>query len=162
MARRKPTEVETVETPELIPNVYENRFSDDDLERIREAGYDVIARQAETIDNSLPVIREKMQLVGVPFISLEWRFNEGKTGEFVSATIMREDGTLAILNDGSKGIARQYRDLTVKRGSQRGPIRHREGLSMSPYFYNAETGEVSKVRPNDGGDWREATTYYLT
>ncbi|MEU7164327.1 hypothetical protein AB0A70_06730 [Streptomyces morookaense] len=165
MTRRKPVEIETVERPEIVLNVQNGRLSDTDLDRIREAGYDSIARQSETYDelaNSIPIVREKMQLVGAPFVSLEWRFNRGDNGEFVSATVMTQDNRLSILNDGSSGIYRQYRELTEKRGSQRGPIMHRDGLSISEYWFNPDTRETAKNRPDDGGDWRKATTFYLT
>ncbi|MGA5128808.1 hypothetical protein ACPCTO_03275 [Streptomyces olivoreticuli] len=165
MPRQKPMQIEAVEPREITLSASGERFSDEDLDRIREVGYESVVRQAESygaISNSIPVVRDKMQLVGTPFISLEWRFNDGDNGEFVSATIMTQDNRLHILNDGSSGIYRQYHDLTEKRGTQRGPITHSDGLSRSEYWFNPDTGQAAKAHPDDGGDWRKATTFYLT
>ncbi|MCZ0995065.1 hypothetical protein O1L44_20825 [Streptomyces noursei] len=140
-------------------------FTDEEIAKIREAGYDSVASHAasfEEFTSSYPVIRDKRELIAVPFISLEWHFHEGDNGEFVSAVIMRRDNSLAVLNDGGSGIYRQYKELTERIGRQLGPITHNNGLSTSEYWFNSDTGAISRKRPDDGGDWRKATTFYLT
>lgn len=142
------------------------RFTDEELTRIREAGFESVASHAVSYDEefsgSYPVIRDKRELIAVPFISLEWRFNKGNHREFVSAVVMRRDNSLGILNDSGAGIYRQYKEISERTDRQRGPILHKDGLTTSEYWYNHDTGAISRERPNDGGDWRKATTFYLT
>ncbi|UJB45740.1 hypothetical protein [Streptomyces sp. A1-5] len=140
-------------------------FTDEEIAKIREAGFDSVATHAasfEEFTNSYPVIRDKRELIAVPFISLEWNFHEGDNGEFVSAVIMRRDNSLAVINDGGSGIYRQYKELTERIGRQLGPITHKGGLSTSEYWFNFDTGAISRRRPDSEGDWRKATTFYLT
>ncbi|QHC22299.1 hypothetical protein [Streptomyces sp. GS7] len=158
---RKATQSTDVTT---TPEAEMTRFTDEELTRIREAGFESVASHAvnyEEFSNSYPVIKDKRELVGVPFISLEWRFHDGNNSEYVSVVIMRRDNSLAVFSDGGTGICKQYKELTERIERQRGPIRHDDGLSASEYWYNADTGAISRKQPNDGGDWRKATTFYL-
>ena len=59
--------------------------------------------------------KDKARLVGVDFMILEWAFNTGENGEFVSAAIVTEPGEKLILNDGSTGIRDQLRTVTATR-----------------------------------------------
>ncbi|WP_274912138.1 hypothetical protein [Streptomyces sp. WZ-12] len=141
------------------------RFTDEEITRIQEAGFESVASHAADFDKfseSYSVIKDKRELIAVPFVSLEWQFNEGDNGEFVSAVIMRRDNSLAVLNDGGTGIYRQYKQLTESIGRQRGPIMHKDGLRTSEYWFNPDTGAISRKRPDSEGDWRKATTFYLT
>ncbi|PNE37431.1 hypothetical protein [Streptomyces noursei] len=159
---RKATQSTDVAT---TPGQEVKHFTDEEIAKIRDAGFDSVAAHAvsfEEFTNSYPVIRDKRELIAVPFISLEWDFHEGDNGEFVSAVIMRRDNSLAVINDGGSGIYRQYKELTERIGRQLGPITHKGGLSTSEYWFNPDTSAISRQRPDDGGDWRKATTFYLT
>ncbi|AKA08636.1 hypothetical protein SAZ_11565 [Streptomyces noursei ZPM] len=161
MPRKATQSTDVATTPEREVR----HFTDEEIAKIREAGFDSVASHAtsfEEFTQSYPVIRDKRELIAVPFISLEWNFNEGDNGEFVSAVIMRRDNSLAVINDGGSGIYRQYKELTERIGRQLGPITHKGGLSTSEYWFNSDTGAISRKQPNDGGDWRKATTFYLT
>jgi len=105
--------------------------------------------------NGFEVLEDKNQLVKKPFAILEWRFNAGDMGEFVSATCVTEKGDKVIINDGSTGILRQLRTVTETREKlgianvQAGLI-CKHGLRRSDYQYTDSKGES-----------RPATTYYL-
>ncbi len=104
---------------------------------------------------SLDIVKEKDSLIGVPFLIKSWRFNEGKYGEFVSAEIVFENGNLAVLNDGSTGIAQQLREVTDNRTKAGHPLPQagrmvKGGLTRSDYTY-----------VDDKGNDTPAVTYYL-
>lgn len=101
-------------------------------------------------------VTDKEKLVGVPFIALEWRFNTGDFGSFVSAAIVTKTGQKLILNDGSTGIREQFQMVSAKRSadghkSPQAGLMVPNGLSVSNYNYTDEKGEV-----------RPARTYYLS
>lgn len=99
---------------------------------------------------------DKAQLVGVGFLIAEWHFAEGDNGEFVSLTVITEKNEKLIVNDGSTGIRDQVHDL-----ESRGffaPILVRNGLRVSEYFYDPNTGEKFK---NKADGLKKATTFYL-
>ena len=106
--------------------------------------------------NGFSVVDSKHSLVGVPFVVLQWRFNEGTFGTFVSAAIVTEDGRKLVLNDGSTGIRAQFEMVTAKRtkngeaATQAGLI-CRNGLRASDYTYKDATS----------GKDVPATTFYL-
>lgn len=93
---------------------------------------------------------DKATLVGVPFFLLSWQFREGDNGEFVSAVIAFQDGSKAVVNDGSTGIRDQLKGLTADRIAAGHPTPQAlrmvsKGLRRSDYT-------------NEHG---AATTYYL-
>lgn len=99
---------------------------------------------------------EKVQLIGVPFVIVEWQFRNGDNGEYVSALIVTAKDEKLILNDGSTGIRDQLRKVTdarIDRGQaypQQG-LACEKGLRVSKYTYtDAKTGED-----------RPAETFYL-
>jgi hypothetical protein len=91
----------------------------------------------------------KGQLVGVPFIILDWVINnEGDFGEFVSLRIVTQDNRKLIVNDGSTGIAKQIREI-----AEAGELRAlyvKKGLRRSDYEYTEKNGAK-----------KPATTFYL-
>ena len=89
---------------------------------------------------------EKEQLVGVEMILLEWRFNTGDFGPFVSVTAMTKDNRKLVFNDGSTGIYAQLTEITDEAGKH-GNIYLRKGLRKSNY-------------DNPQGEGK-STTYYL-
>lgn len=107
------------------------------------------------------VVKENDQLIGKPLVILEWVFRKGTFGEYVSAIIVTEDGTKAILNDGSTGICKQLREVTdsrIEEGRafpQQG-LACENGLRRSDYEYRSvdeKTGEETLI---------PASTYYLS
>ena len=104
---------------------------------------------------SIPVIKDKNTLLGTPFIMVEWRFNDGDHGTFVSIEIMTENGDRFILNDGSTGICAQVAALTEHRTANDHPAPTsgrmvKRGLRRSDYPFTDEKGKTTT-----------ATTYYL-
>lgn len=98
---------------------------------------------------------DKAKLIGVPMVLLEWRFNNGAQGRFVSVRAVAKTGVddtdvkKVIFNDGSTGILQQLTEITEKTSAQGGLI-VRKGLRVSQYTYEDEKGVE-----------RPAETYYL-
>lgn len=103
--------------------------------------------------------KDKISLVGVDFLIVEWRFNDSDKFEgaaFVSALVVTKDGRKLILNDGSTGIYQQLRLITAARikrehNQPQAGVLVRGGLSRSEYDYVDEKGKKSA-----------ASTYYLS
>lgn len=99
---------------------------------------------------------DKDKLCGSPLIFLEWRFNDGTFGKFVSARVIQKTGENPedikkwILNDGSVGVLRDLAAYSVKTHKTTGLI-VRNGLKRSDYTYTDE--KTGKEIP--------ASTYYL-
>ena len=119
-------------------------------------GVDLILAH-ETLGDGFALVKDKNVFVGKPIMFLEWRFNEGDQGEFVSARVIcQEQNGIAryILNDGSTGIYQQLKELSESRNVY-GGLAVRNGLRRSDYTYDEiddKTGEV-KQKP--------ATTFYI-
>jgi hypothetical protein len=162
MAREVEDQQESL--PEVIRNVDSRELTAEALENIVASGFNALVDQSQhfgDLEGTIPVVEDKRQLVDVPFVSLQWRFNPGDyANEFVSATILTRDNKLFILNDGSKGICRQYKELTEKTGEQRGPILHTAGLRVSEYFFNPDDPKEKSKTFKEG--WQPAATFYLT
>lgn len=92
--------------------------------------------------------KDKGQLVGVPFIILDWTLREGDNGDYVSLEIVTQDNRKLIVNDGSTGILKQIRDI-AETGDTRA-IYVKKGLRKSEYTYTDGEG---KQKP--------AVTFYL-
>jgi hypothetical protein len=115
-------------------------------------GFDVLSTDA------------KGTLCGVPFVIVEWRFNEGDAGEFVSVSLVTEDGRKLVLNDGSTGIYQQLKEITGERlargiTAQTG-LAVRKGLRVNEYEYSPTLGRAVK-RGESAPDKAKAKTYYL-
>lgn len=101
------------------------------------------------------ILDNKDRLIGVPFVAIEWRFNSGDFGEFVSAAIVTKNGEKLILNDGSTGIREQFQTVTAQRvskghGTPQNGLYVHGGLTRSDYTYTDEKGQETPAR-----------TYYL-
>ena len=146
------------------------RFSDESLRDVA-SFQDALALLAhseivtESVTNygtgfSVLATKDKVRLVGVPFLIVDWRFNNGELGEFVSAMIVTEHGQKYVLNDGSSGIYAQLKRITEERikRNQQNPMSGLlvdGGLSRSDYttqLPDPKTGELVAT---------PATTYYL-
>lgn len=134
-----------------------------------DAGINVNDNEADGI-KSLDIVDNKDKLIGVPFLIVQWRFNEsdkyknedGTNGTFVSAEIMLTDGTLLVLNDGSTGIARQLRELSDRRieaghGMPYAGRAVNKGLRKSEYDLPIEKVVNGKIVTED----THGVTYYL-
>lgn len=100
--------------------------------------------------------KAKNRLVGVKFVIVEWQFNKGDQGGFVSFTCVTEDNTKYVVNDGSTGIYKQLQNVTTKRmekghANPQAGLMVERGLRASEYEYVALDGTRS-----------QAVTYYLS
>lgn len=123
---------------------------------------DFFARHGAAIDDDVADGVESLRLVskdsllGVPFLAVQWRFNESENGSFASVEFMTNDGTRGVFNDGGSGIARQLETLTAERTAtghkfpQAGRL-IRGGLRVSRYTFKNEKGKD-----------QQAETYYLS
>ena len=123
---------------------------------------------ADVLGNGFAILKDenKYRLVGVPLLFLDWRFNQGDMGEFVSAYVVarNEDGTIAkyVLNDGSSGICKTLRTYTDNTGRS-GGLAARHGLRFSDYIYCSECNAV--VDPVEDHEHakahKKAATFYI-
>lgn len=150
----------SAESTNVNADIVPNRISDEELSNIKsfddamalaEQYHGAVLPADEVLGNGFTVISDKNVLVGVPMILLEWRFNDGDQGKFVSvsAVARTELGMKkVIVNDGSTGIMAQLSAYTNKTGKDGGLV-VKKGLRRSDYV--ADTPEGPK----------NATTYYL-
>lgn len=95
--------------------------------------------------------KDKSRLIGREFYILDWRFNKGDKGEFVSMNILTRDNQKLVINDGSTGICQQMRDIETANGGTTALVKVPRGLRVSEYTYeNPDTGKDETAR-----------TYYL-
>lgn len=97
---------------------------------------------------------DKAMLCGMPLFLMEWNFNDGDMGRFVSVRCLAKlpGGVVGkyIINDGSTGVMEQLAKYT-KKTQRMGGLLVRKGLRRSDYTYeDPATGES-----------RPATTYYI-
>ncbi len=110
------------------------------------------------------ILKNKDQLIDVPFVILDSVLNKGENGFFVSLYVVTEKGDKLIMNDGSTGIRKQVvefyqllNNVTLDPASAVGThllqgVQVPSGLTRSDYTYTDEkTGEA-----------KSATTYYLS
>jgi len=141
-------------------------FSDEQLQAIGGIDDALALFDGEALDSfadygtGFRIVRDKRQLVDVPFVILEWRFTSGDMGGFVSFAAVTQSNDKVIVNDGSTGIREQLERVTMTR-QKRGHnmpqhwLRVMGGLRMSEYEVDVpdeRTGIVTK---------RKAATFYL-
>jgi hypothetical protein len=97
------------------------------------------------------IVTQKETLIGAPMVAIEWRFNQGDTGEFVSVTAITDDGRKIVFNDGGTGVRDQLKSVTARREA-RGSANPTRGLSLP-------RGLKSSTYTMDGGG--QATTFYI-
>lgn len=105
------------------------------------------------------LLKDKGALVNVPFMILEWRFNDGDFGEFVSAMVVTKHNEKWVLNDGSTGIRDQLKMVTAQRVTNGHPhpqagLLVSNGLTRSDYIADIPNAK-GEIVPTP------ATTYYL-
>lgn len=125
----------------------------DDLAVALSGREDVKVFDASEFGNGYEVLDKegKDKLIGVYFAIMDWRFNDGDQGEFVSVTVLTEKGDRYVINDGSTGICEQLREIQKAAGGT-AVIRVKKGLRVSRYTYTDE---------KDGKE-KPAATYYLS
>lgn len=142
------------------------RYSNDELREVRTI-QDAIALAGAPVDLSevlgsgfeVVPTNKKGQLIDKGFLVLESHFSNGDKGEFVSLTIMTEDGQKRILNDGSSGIRDQVHELENRNIPL--PWLVRKGLRSSVYYFDPKNPDAEKSRePVEGYD--KAETFYLS
>lgn len=123
--------------------------------RIAERG-DVTTADAASFGNGYSVLEDKAVLMGRELYIIDWRFNVGDNGEFVTLQVLSEDrngGTEKwIVNDGSTGIREQLRKIEAANGGKTAVIRVKKGFRVSEYDY---TDAVD-------GKTKRAKTYYIS
>lgn len=113
---------------------------------------------------------DKLRLMGVPLLLLDWRFNEGDYGDdYVSIHAIQQDesgkAVKLVINDGGTGICRDLREYTQKTG-RKGGLFVRRGLRVSEYPTDVETGlPLSKLEHREflkeGRKVGQGRTFYL-
>jgi len=154
MARTTQTEpAESEPTAEVVRFSNESVFDDAALAAIGSFDDAWAAANAfgmDTFDEygtGFSIVDDKRRLIGVPFVALEWRFNPGKFGTFVSVAIVTETGDKLILNDGSSGIREQLEMVTQQRINKGHPhpqaaLAVKGGLRVSDYDYDDGAGHM--------------------
>lgn len=122
---------------------------------------EILLEHVSQYGSGLKVLEKKERLIEVPFMILDYRFHEGKQGEFASVAIMTKlpievDGqphSKFVVNDGSTGIKDQLKRIEEERvakgNDMRRPLYCPKGLRKSTYEVEVD------------GETTEATTYYL-
>lgn len=124
----------------------------DVMKMFADAGVEV--EQAEDYGTGFEVLDNKHQLVNKPFGIIEWRFNKGDKGEFVSFSLMTKAGEKYVVNDGSTGICAQLRLVTEKR--------EKAGHPHPQYGLGVQKGLRFSTYATPGGkDGETSTTFYL-
>jgi hypothetical protein len=95
--------------------------------------------------------KDKAKLIDEPMIIVEWRFNSGNFGEFVSCLVMTKAGEKVVLNDGSTGIRDQLSVIVSQRLARGSHTQANaqaflvvpDGLRVSRYEYTAADGSTA-------------------
>lgn len=136
---------------------------------LAEAVHGSVIDIAEELGTGFALLEDKGKLEDVEFVLLQWRFNAGDFGGFVSAGLVTITGDKYIINDGSTGIMSQLMELTQET-KRFGGVKVPKGLRKSEYSTCPECGkpmsrdevECSNTKCDYEGDKRgSGTTYYL-
>lgn len=151
MANATAKELANISSEETLSEI---KSLDDAFKALAGAGINVT--EAKELGTGFQVLKNKDQLVGVPFLVLTIDIHAsdkfGKDGEFATLHVITEKGDKWIVNDGSTGIKDQCKRY-VEKGLSAGLL-FREGLTRSDY---------TKTVTIDGEEKElEATTYYLS
>jgi hypothetical protein len=167
------SELDSIPADQLVTKT----FTDDDLRSLvsfdqalaltQQTHGEIVDAERE-LGNGFRVLdnKDKMKLVGVPILLMDWTFNDGNFGKFVSVYLAakNEDGSMGrwILNDGSTGIATMLAEYTQKT-DRRGGLLVRGGLRFSEYPYCSECRQaVDPIEDNMHASAHSlARTYYL-
>lgn len=111
----------------------------------------VQASEAIGTDQFGPILQNKSELVGKPFVVVHWEFHKSEEygGEFVSLWVLTNDDAKYIVNDGSTGICDQLRELTDDQGV--------DSMLVCPHGFRRS--DYEKTLPD--GKTIQASTFYL-
>jgi hypothetical protein len=134
-------------------DIKQARFDDDEMRAVQsiddaarmvaaEFGTDAIATIAEEMGSGSEILEDKSKLIGTKFFLMEWRFNMGDNGPFVSAAAITDKGDKYIINDGSAGMFSQLNQYTVRTGKTFGLLVPK-GLRVSTF---TTCGDCNKPR----------------
>lgn len=151
------TKAVAIPTPDFSATALKNLTSWEDLGELFDSAGVELQFADQVLGDGFSVLStdDKGQLIGVPLALLEWRFNDGQQGRFVSIRAVAKTGIndtdvrKVIINDGSTGIMRQLDEFTQATGKSAGLL-VRRGFRVSEYMYEDEKGVQ-----------RPAKTYYL-
>jgi hypothetical protein len=121
----------------------------DDLQALVESRPDIVVANASDFGTGFSILdtKDKASLVGEYLAILDWRFNNGDQGEFVSAEVLVRNGNRKfVLNDGSTGICQQLKDIQHANGGETCLLIVPRGLRVSEYDYVDAGGNTSKAR----------------
>lgn len=156
MANSKASQDTGAVVPEVMHDNKPSVFTEDDYRNVQ-SFEDAAALLGDSVDvaeqvlgDGFALLEDKDTLIGVPVILMEWSFNAGDFGDFVSVRLVAKDGRKLIMNDGSTGIMAQLRSYTERTGRYHG-LAVRRGLRRSDYTF---------PDPTTGKD-KPAKTYYL-
>jgi hypothetical protein len=118
------------------------------LDGLRDTDADVLMAQ-DYVGSGGELLKDKDRLVGVPFIILQWSFNESDDFEdniFVSCQILTKHRERFVINDGTKG---GIRDQLLSISSETGRFNYmvcERGLVVSEYTVEDEDGKTKKAK----------------
>ena len=148
--------------PTTTTAVAKRRLNDDALRGITDFASAIAAAGpvmdiADTeLSTGFDVVKDKNDLIGRPFLILDWSTGMGEKGPFTSVLIITQDNRKLIINDGSTGIHEQLSRLPKLDGNVIGV---HKGLRKSEYDIHDDNGEVI-INPKTGRPER-GTTFYL-
>lgn len=108
------------------------------------------------------ILKDKHELVGVPFMIADVRAYEGKFGSAVAIMLITEQpianhsGPRYVINDGSTGIYEQVTGM-IRRAKQKSGIMCPNGLRASDYTYELKDA----FNPDEPAKQIPATTFYI-
>lgn len=118
---------------------------------------------ADFLGDGFTLIRDKEQLVNIPFLILDWNWiNDPATARtYASVRVITSDNRRLRFNDGSTGIARQLENLETQ-GIKTG-VRVSGGIAKSEYLIDRETRKVVTQDYAENNDivTERAVTYFL-
>lgn len=107
---------------------------------LAEAVHGSVIDIAQELGTGFALLEDKGKLEDVEFVLLQWRFNAGDYGGFVSAGLVTITGDKYIINDGSTGIMSQLMELTQET-KRFGGVKVPNGLRASRYTTCPECGK---------------------
>lgn len=114
---------------------------------------------AQVLGDGYDPLKNKSRLVNVPFLIVDWTFNHGDQGEYVSCKIITQANEKFRISDGGTGIYRQLWDLADSGVPVGTPIAVYGGVVQSDYKLRDQNG---KLLLDEKGKEQSATTFYLS
>lgn len=115
-------------------------------------------KDAEAFDAEGSDVRNKKELVGVPFLVGNVKFNKGNFGPFVSVKAVDTSNAEFVFNDGSTGVYRQIVGKLHKAGLLD------EGITkpdMQEYDVRWVCPKGLRVSEYEGPNGKPSMTYYI-